>query len=78
MNRRYNRPTVAPIVPPIQIKHVHSCVSYQGAIYQIYDRRDHASPSGYGPLGSPISFSDCCMKEDFPYLIITSYFGTLV
>ena len=38
MNWRYNRTIVAPIVPvivlPIQIKHVHSIVSYQWAIHQ--------------------------------------------
>ena len=51
MNRRYNWPIVAPIVAPIHIKHVQSSVSYQWAIYQKYDRRGHASPSGYGPLG---------------------------
>ena len=48
MNRRYNRSIVAPIVELIQIKHVHSSVSYQWAIYQKYDRRCHESPSGYG------------------------------
>ena len=42
MNRCYNRQ----IVPPIQIKHVYSSDSYQWAIYQKYDRRGHASPSG--------------------------------
>ena len=58
MNRRYSRPIVALIVAPIvalivapiQIKHVHSSVSYQLAIYQKYDWRGHASPSWYGPL----------------------------
>ena len=39
---------------PIQIKPVHSSVSYQWAIYQKYDRRGHESPSGYGPLGTDI------------------------
>ena len=29
MDRRYKRPIVAPIVSPIQIKHVHSSVAYQ-------------------------------------------------
>ena len=38
------------IVAPIHIKHVHSGVSYQWAIYQKYDQRGHESPSGYGPL----------------------------
>ena len=37
--------------PPIQIKHVHSSVSYQQATYQIYNRRGQESSSGYGPLG---------------------------
>ena len=35
--------------PPIQIKHVHSSISYQQATYQKYDRRGQESPSGYGP-----------------------------
>ena len=47
---------VALIVAPIQIKDVHSSVSYQRAIYQKYDWRGHASPSGYGPLGSETSW----------------------
>ena len=47
MNRRYNQT----IVPPIQIIHVHSSVSFQRAIYQKYDRRGRESPSGYGVLG---------------------------
>ena len=55
MDRRYNRPIVAPIVSPIvpliQIKHVHSSVSYQRATYQRYDRCGFRLPSGYGPLG---------------------------
>ena len=54
MDRPYNRPIVAPIVSPIvptiQIKHVHSSVSYQRATYQRYDRHGPESPSGYGPL----------------------------
>ena len=49
LNRRYDLPIVLPIVVPIQIKHVHSSVSYHWAIYQKYDRRGHESPSGYGP-----------------------------
>ena len=60
MNRQYTRPivalTVVPIVPPIEIKHVHSCVSYQRVTYQKYNRRGHESPSGYGALG-------CRLKE---------------
>ena len=32
---------VAPIVTPIHIKHVHSSVSYQWAIYQKYNWRGH-------------------------------------
>ena len=39
MNLRYNQPIVAPIVAPIENKHVHSCVSYQQATYQKNDRR---------------------------------------
>ena len=50
-----NRPIVAVIVSPIQIKHVHSSVSYQWAIYQEYNRRCHESPSGYGPLEAIIT-----------------------
>ena len=38
------------IIASIQIKHVHSSLSYQQATYQKYDRRGHKSPSGYGPL----------------------------
>ena len=34
MNRWYNRLIVEPIVAPIQIKHIHSSVSYQWATYQ--------------------------------------------
>ena len=52
MDRRYNRPIVAPIIPPIeapiQIKHVHSSVSYQWAIYQRYDKHGSESPSRSG------------------------------
>ena len=47
---RYNRQYNWPIVLPINIKHVHSSVSYQWAIYQKYDRRGCESPSGYGAL----------------------------
>ena len=50
MNRCYRGPSEAPIVPaivpPIQIKYVHSNVSYQKATNQKYDRRGHESPSG--------------------------------
>ena len=53
LNQRYNQlivqPIVALIVAPIQIKHVHSSVSYQWPIYEKYDRHGHALPSGYGP-----------------------------
>ena len=38
------------IVAPIQIKHIHSSVSYQQAIHQKYDRCGDELPSGYGPL----------------------------
>ena len=37
--------------PPIQIKHVHSSLSYQQATYQKNDRHGQESPSGYGDLG---------------------------
>ena len=50
LNRQTN---LLAIAVPIQIKHVHSSVSYQQATYQKYDRRYHESPSGYGPLGPP-------------------------
>ena len=40
-----------PIVAPIDIKHVHSSVSYQQASFQIYDRCGEELRSGYGPLG---------------------------
>ena len=48
LNQRYNRPIVA----PIQIKHVHSSVAYQWAIYKKYDRCGYESPSGYGSLAA--------------------------
>ena len=48
-NRWYNRRYNWPIVQPIHIKPVHSCLSYQQAIYEKYDRRGRQSPSGYGP-----------------------------
>ena len=44
------RPILWAIVAPIQIKVVHSSLSYQQATYQKYDRRGQESPSGYGPL----------------------------
>ena len=53
LNQRYNRlydwRCVWPIVSPIHIKHVHSSVAYQCAIYKKYDWRGHESPSGYEP-----------------------------
>ena len=49
------RPILWAIVVPIQIKHVHYSVSYQQATYQKYNRCDHESPSGYGPLGHDLS-----------------------
>ena len=61
---RYNLPIVAPIVSAIQIKHVHSSVSYQWAIYQKYHLRGRESPSGYGALkncqsGNLAPLTDC-------------------
>ena len=44
------RPILWVICTPIQIKHVHSNVSYQQATYPRYNRRGHESPSGYSPL----------------------------
>ena len=44
------RPILWAIVAPIQIKVVHSSLSYQQATYQTYDRRSQESPSGYCPL----------------------------
>ena len=41
LNLHYDRPVNR---PPIQIKQVHSSVSYQQATYQKYDRRGHESP----------------------------------
>ena len=41
-----------PILWAIQIKHVHSSVSYQQATHKKYDRHGHESPSGYGPFGT--------------------------
>ena len=64
MDRCNNRPIVAPIVlpteAPIQIKHVHSSVSYQWATYQIYDRRGCESPSAR-VWGFILSYSDSDM-----------------
>ena len=37
------------IVAPIQIKDVHSSVSYQQPTHQQYDRLRHELPTGYGP-----------------------------
>ena len=37
---------------PIQIKHVHSSVSYQQVTHQQYDRHVHESPSGCGASGT--------------------------
>ena len=39
---------------PIQIKHVHSSVSYQQATLQKYDRHGQESPCGYGPSRTKI------------------------
>ena len=50
MHRGYNQALVVQIVAPIQINHVYSSFSYQWVIYQKYNQRGHASPSGYGPL----------------------------
>ena len=55
LNRHYDRPENR---LPIQIKHVHSSVSYQHATYQKYDRRGHELPSGYGPSVIPWPFED--------------------
>ena len=44
------RPILWAILLPIQIKHVHSSISYQQAIYQRYNLRGCESPSGYVPL----------------------------
>ena len=48
MSRRYNRPIVAPIVPPIvdQTCTFH-CIIPMGDLSK-YDRRGHALPSGNG------------------------------
>ena len=43
------RPILWAIVVPIQIKHVHSSLSYQQATHRKYDRRGQESPSGYCP-----------------------------
>ena len=68
MNWRYNQPIVAPLVPPIvlpiQIKHVHSSVSYQWVIYQKYNRHGHASPSGYGPFAHFQNYSNFYSKPN--------------
>ena len=50
--RRYNQR----IVVPIQIKHVHSSVSYQWAIYHKYHWCGHESPIGYGALVASIHY----------------------
>ena len=43
------------VIAPIQIKDVHSSVSYQKATHKKYDQHGHESPSGYGPLASSCS-----------------------
>ena len=47
-------PILWPIVAPIQIKHIHSSISYQQATHQKYDRCGDELPSGYGPLNSDL------------------------
>ena len=44
------RPILWAIVAQIQIKVVHSSLSYQQETYQKYNRHGQESPSGYGPL----------------------------
>ena len=44
------QPILWAIIALIQIKHVHSSVSYQQATYQKSNLRAHESPSGYGHL----------------------------
>ena len=61
-NQHYNERYNWPIVPPIHIKHGHSSVSYQWAIYQKYDWHGCESPSGYGALISWIFFH--CADEN--------------
>ena len=51
------RPILWAIGAPIQIRHVHSSVSYQQATHPKYDQHGLESPSGYGPLGSGILVS---------------------
>ena len=46
LNRQNDRPDNQ---PPIQIKHVHSSVSYEQGTYKKYDRRAHKSPCECSP-----------------------------
>ena len=50
-NWRYNWLIVPQIVPQIDVKPVHSCMSYEGEIYQKDDRRGYESRSGDGAFG---------------------------
>ena len=52
------------IVAPIQIKHVHSSVSYQWVIYQKYHWHGRESSSGYGALSEPYDRATSkCMEK---------------
>ena len=50
MNRSYNRPIVAPIVPPIVDQTCTLLYIIPMGDLSKYDRRGHSSPSGYGAL----------------------------
>ena len=50
------QPILRAIMALIQMKLVHSSVSYQQATYKKYDRRAHESLSGYGPLRSHLGY----------------------
>ena len=49
--------------PPIQIKPVHSSISYQQATHQKYDRRGRESPSGHGYWALRSLYNKCRHTE---------------
>ena len=48
------RPILWAILVPTQIKHVHSCESYQQATHQKHDQCRGESPSGCWPEGAGV------------------------
>ena len=76
LGRRYNRRYNRPIVAPIQIKHVHSSIPYQRAIYEKYGRHGRELPSGYGALGQ--TFSNLFKKLDFLTILERYYLRFII